>query len=291
MKKYGLRVLAYSADNGFVPDLAKASMRNMTEILGVDMVLERHDLMTNCVRENVSSWLTRPSPAMIPMICCGCRLGMFRGLLRQAKKRNIPTVVLGAGNSVEICHFKKAFFKVNPLGRLVSRNGKLSLLFGLVYEVAKNPRYFLNPKTFFLYVREYLYFFYFEMTQRILFPGQNILFLYDYVDWDEDEILRTIKENLNWQGGESALSSWRADSAVSFLKNYMLKKTVGFTEKTDLLCNMIRENMISRKEAEKRLDAAKEVSDDYLGEILREIGINPKKLREALQTARKINAR
>jgi hypothetical protein len=286
VKKYGLRVLAYSADNGFVPEMAKTSMRNMTEILGVDLVLEKHNLMTNCIRSNLISWISYPSLSMIPMMCCGCRLGMFRGLLRQAKKHNIRLIALGSGNAVEISHFKKAFLKINPLGRMVRNKGRMSILLGLFYEAFRNPRYFLNLKASYIYLLEYLYFFLFEGMQKIFYPKQKTLLLYDYVEWNEDEIMRTIKHELKWKTYSDGTSAWRSDCTISFLKNYLLREMAGFNEKTELLCNMIREGMISRGEAELRLVSANEMPEDIIQKTLEEIGLDTSQVYRVLDRKR-----
>lgn len=288
VKKHGLRVLAYSADNGFVPELAKTNMKNMTKILSVDFVLQKHDIMTNCIRRNVISWLKYPSPAMIPMMCCGCRLGMFRGLLRQAKRHNIQLIALGSGNAVEISHFKKAYFKINPFGRIVKNSDRMAILFGLLYELFKNPRYFLSVKTSYVYLLEYFYFFFFETIQKILYPMQKTLFLYDYVEWDENEIMRTTKQGLNWKTYSDGASAWRSDCAVSFLKNYLLREMVGFNEKTELLCNMIREGMISRNEAELRLVSANVMPVDIIQRTLRRIGLDTSRINHVIAGKRAI---
>jgi hypothetical protein len=282
VKKYDLKVLAYSADNGFVPELAKINMKTMTKILGVDFVLEKHDLVTKCIKPNIAAWLKWPSPAMIPMMCCGCRLGMFRGLLRQAKRNNIQLIALGSGNTVEISHFKRAYFRINPFGKIVKSSDRISILFGLLYEVFKNPRYLFSLRAGYVYVLEYFYFFLFETIQKMFYPTQKTLFLYDYVEWNENEIMNTMEQVLNWKMYSSGTSAWRSDCAISFLKNYLLREMVGFNEKTELLCNMIREGMISKEEAERRLGSANVMPVDIIRRTLKRIGLETSRIENVL---------
>jgi len=260
VKMCKLNVLAYSADNGFVSQKAKTNMKEMTDILNVKLLIEKHDFLKKCFKNNLSSWLRKPSPGMIQMICCGCRLGMYRGLLRCAKKYQIPLVAYGSTELEKLPH-KRTFLTTNPLGNMIGvRNIKsLSLLLGLLYEALRNPFYFLNPMNLIIYIKESLYclpleeFFLLETMRKLLYPNQKILYFYQYVKWDEKRILSTIEKGFNLRA-----LTWRSDCKVSHLKNYLLKKTVGFTDKDAILSNMIRENMITREEALERLCARAE---------------------------------
>jgi len=287
VKVCGLRALAYSADNGFVPEVAKINMKKISDVLDVELVIEEHNFLKRYIAHNISSWLRKPSPSMIPMICCGCRLGMFRGLLECAKKNKIPLVVLGSGNSIEDCIFKKAFFTANPFGRRVRKNTSLSLLCGLLYEVIRNPSYFLNVINTIVYIEEYLYFFHLEKIRRLFYPNQKILYLYRYLEWDEGEILSTIRTELNWKKDVDSASSWRSDCRVSFLKNYLLRESVGFTEKNDFLCGMIRENMITRDIALEKIKIENTLPENLINGLIHEIGLDSSDIGSAAMRARK----
>ncbi len=273
VKKCNLRVLAYTADNGFVPEESKINMRKMTDILNVKLIVEKHEFLKKCIRHNVLSWLRRPSPAMIPMICCGCRLGIFRGLLKCAKKKKIPLVISGAGNPIEASRFKKKFFTANPFGRMIFiRKSKIfSFLFGYVYEIIKNPLYFLNPINTIIFLKEYFYCFHSNRIRDLFYPNQRTLRLYRYIEWNEDKILLTIKNELNWKMSKDSTSSWRFDCLISILKNYLLKKSVGFTEKDEILSNMIREKMITKEEALKRIKSENITPWNVLSEVFKDI--------------------
>ena len=71
VKKCDLRVLGYTADNGFIPEAAKLNIKNMTDILGIDLVIEEHDLVKKSIKHIIKSWIRKPSPAMIGLICVG----------------------------------------------------------------------------------------------------------------------------------------------------------------------------------------------------------------------------
>ncbi len=272
--EYDLRAVAYNADHGFIPEVAKANIKRMTDTLGVELVTEETDLLKRCVKNNVSAWLRRPSPAMVPMICCGCKLGGPRGLLEFAKKNKIPLVAVGIDTPVERANLKWGFYAANPLSRYVRNNRQLSLLIGLLYELAKNPLY-LVPKAIPVYVGEYLYYFNLniEGIQGLRYPDQTILNLYRYVEWNEDKILSMINTELGWRQDPDSAWSWRFDCKMSYLKNYLYLKSVGFTEKDDGLSTMIREDMITREEALERLEVENIIPANKVTEILDEIGL------------------
>ncbi len=272
VKVCNLRVIAYTGDNGFIPEIAKANMKNMTDILGVELVTEENDLLKRCIENNVSSWLRNPSPAMIPMVCIGCKLGPVRGMLEYAKKHKIPLIAQGVETPVETGTLKRAFFTANPWGKRFKKSKSLSMLLGLLYEIIRNPSYLSNPFNAYVYVMEYLFFFQFNAVRRLFYPNQKILELYRYIEWNEDRILSTVKTELNWTKGDSA-SSWRFDCRVSFLKNHLFLESVGFTEKDDCLCNMIREDMITREEALERVRAENVIPRELVTDLLDDVGL------------------
>ncbi|MFX0070647.1 MAG: hypothetical protein ACFFAO_06110, partial [Candidatus Hermodarchaeota archaeon] len=257
VKKYNLKILAYSADNGFIPKEAKENMKKMTDILNIKLVIEKHDFLKKCVKNNIISWMRNPSAAMIPMICCGCRLGIFRGLFKFAKSQKIPLIIIGAGNPVESSRFKTRLFSTNLLGNMkfVRKSKILSFLLGYLYEIIKNPLYFLKIKNTIMFLKEYFYCFHSNKILDLFYPNQRPLRLYRYIEWNENLIMSTIKEELNWKKSNFSSSPWRFDCLISILKNYLLKKSIGFNEKDEILSNMIREKMISKEEALRRMNS------------------------------------
>jgi hypothetical protein len=273
IKEYDLSIIAYTADHGFIPEIAKRNMKTMTDSLGVELVTEEHDYLRKCVTNNVSAWLEKPSPAMVPMICSGCKFGGPRGLLEFAKKNRIPLVAVGIDTPVERANLKQAFFATNPVGRNFGNNRTLSMLSGLTYEFARNPSYF-SQSSIAVYVKEYFYFFTLEALQKRLYPEQTILNLYQYIEWNEDTILTTLKNELGWQLDPRSASTWRFDCRLSYLKNYLYRESLGFTEKDDGYSTMIRENMITRDEALERIKVENIIPEDILIELLEDIGLS-----------------
>ena len=97
VRELNLRVLAYTVDNGFIPEQTESNIETMTRILNVEHVIERHDYASKCIKHFIASWMHRPSPAMLSSMCAGCRLGMILGFLRTARKYQIPLLLTGGG--------------------------------------------------------------------------------------------------------------------------------------------------------------------------------------------------
>jgi hypothetical protein len=277
----GLRALAFTADNGFIPAPAMENIKRVTAQLGVDWVVEPHDYLRAAVKSNLEAWMRAPSAAMIPMLCCGCRLGILEGVRRQAERHRIPLVISGGGVQMETCYYKRAFFAANPYGRRFHRNRQLSLLFGLLYELRRNPRY-LRTGNLRLFAREYARAFS-RLFKRQARHAPVAIQLFDYVEWTEERVLKTIQTELNWSKPVEGAAAWRSDCKLAFLKHHLLKHTVGFTEKDDYVSNMIRAGRLTRDEARQRLTQEGATPQALLDDLFRDIGVDPARLTAALQ--------
>ena len=82
--------------------------------------------------------------------------------------------------------------------------------------------------------------------------GVDFLGFYDYIYWNEEQILSTIINELDWKGASDTTATWRIDDASYPLMNYLYLSIVGFTEHDELYSKMIREGQISREEALKK---------------------------------------
>ena len=107
--------------------------------------------------------------------------------------------------------------------------------------------------------------------------------LYDYVYWNENEILATITKELDWRGAPDTKSTWRIDDRYSSLYNYLYYKLVGFTEHDELLSKMIREGQISREEALKRCIEEQTPRLPSLADIFEELEITKEEVDEVLE--------
>ncbi|HEX9934609.1 MAG TPA: hypothetical protein VGB38_05370 [bacterium] len=241
-----MKVLGYFLDNGLVPDTAIQNLKNMTEALGVDMVVERNSMLKPCLKNNFEAWIKKPNLSFIMLTCTICNGGIEIGLRKTAKKRGISLVVTGAGG-VEEAHFKNALVH---MGTHKQRKNHLSLILGILNDIFRNPTYCKKPPCLYAEGRTFLYqYLPWPIVQRVFYSGQTKIDFFDYIPFDEKEIHRVIETELNWHKMANVASPWRFDCKLAFLKNWMFMELFNFSEKDDLFSSMIREGLMTREQA------------------------------------------
>lgn len=274
VKVLNLRVLAYTWDNGFMPEQTQENVRNIMDLLGIDHVVEKQDYVKKNVKRVISSWVYKPSPAMISFFCAGCQTGYVRGLVKTAQNHKIPLVITGSGEPDRSFADKLLAISTNK------KRKKLSLILGFIREIVRNPYYVLSPGCSIAFAREFLY--------RYLYkPDLRIVKLFQFLAWDEKTILSVIRNELQWKKPPHSRSNWRSDCKIHLLREYLYRETLGFTKNDELLSSMIRENMITREEALKRLEDENVISEQFLTAFFDELGLNFSDLVIALSEYRK----
>jgi len=271
VKKAKLRVLAYSIDNGLVTEQAKLNMQNMADILGVKLIIEKNDMTRRCLKHNIKSWIRHPSPGMILLTCTICNAGIESGLLKTAKKHKIPLIVTGAGG-IETEGFKGVLVGVKPENK---KTTSFSVAFKMLWELILNPFYLLCPVCLAAEIKAFSYMYLpFPLIQKLIFPKQRIVKFFDYVEDNESLVYSTIQNELNWQKSADVESGWRIDCLLSHLKNYLYYEIFGFSEKDDIYSNMIRQGVMNRESAVKRIDKENVIPTKIIADLCNEIGID-----------------
>ncbi len=97
-ERYGLRVLAFTFDNGFVSPGAFKNMRTVAESLGVDhlIVKPRFDLLRRLFVASIEPGMYPPRALERASGICNTCMGMAKGIgLRLALEKEIPLLVYG----------------------------------------------------------------------------------------------------------------------------------------------------------------------------------------------------
>ena len=110
------------------------------------------------------------------------------------------------------------------------------------------------------------------VDQRVQFPipGNNILNVYkraqspadgpetihvfDYIEWDQGVIEKTLQEETGWQKPSKALT-WRYDCILEPLLDFTFKKEYGISSAGLYICGLIRSGLVSREEALSLIEA------------------------------------
>lgn len=73
--------------------------------------------------------------------------------------------------------------------------------------------------------------------------------LYDYINWDEKNVVNTIINEYRWETSLETEKNWRIEDATASFYNYIYSTKAGFTEDDDMLSNTIRSKYITREKA------------------------------------------
>lgn len=268
VKVLGLRVLAFTIDNGFMPPETHENIQKATSILGVDHVIEKHNLTKRNFKPILSAWLRRPSPAMIPFLCVGCRLGLYRGFLQTARHYQTPLLLSGLGEPES--SFARKLLSSNMTHKFIS------LASGVGLEMIKNPSYLLmRPSLPYWMSMEYLYAFSpRHIMQNLICPEMHHLRLFEFIGWDEQQITTVIQSELGWKKYGYSEASWRSDCKINLLKNHFYNETLGFTKNDELVSNMIRLGVMTREEGLARVERENVIPEQFLREFFEEVGIS-----------------
>ena len=267
-KELGMRVVAYSADNGFIPDQTKINMKRIAQILGVRLVVEENKYLKKCLDHHLKTWIQKPTAASIGMFCVGCRLGIDIGAQKFAVRERIPVVAFG-GTPFEGMEYKINIFKK-----------KGSLIKGMIDQALRNPKWIFNPYCVVTQVREFL------IHYRRVLRNKNIRYVSPfcrYVRWEEKIVDAVNKDILDWEKNPELESTWRGDCDVFILKSFLYKKALGFNDFDDGLSALIRDKQISREEGLRRLTKEGNFSGDIITKILENLRIDHLDFKESLE--------
>lgn len=256
VKKYRMRVLALTVDSGAITLEGYRNIRRVAEVLNVDHVWLRDENHIKVAKKNMKikfhAWLKKPSiHTIVPTLNAGDKTLNLR-IYKHAKENGIP-LVLGGNNvgnsSFEQEHFKTGFLGVFPDERgTYSTYDKIKLSFLLGLEFFRNYRNF-HWSVFKEYV-EGAYVYFFESISKPM--GVTPLGFYDYICWNEKDVVSTIRNELGWQGAVDTAATWRIDDSAYPLIDYLYLRLVGFNEFDEFYSKLIRETQIPRDEALKR---------------------------------------
>jgi len=286
VKKLGLKALAVFVDNGFAPEQTMTNIRNATDALGVDLVIKKHSFVSNCVGETIRSWVRKPSPGMVGLLCAGCVYALRMNLFAAAYEYQIPLMLFGLGEPEPETTFAEKLLMSNPHKKL----SKFSLGMGFLSEMLSNPSYALKPVCVSTYTREFIFRWAPPLRKRMMrkfyYPELRIVEPFYYIEWNEDEITSVIHNELNWRKCDYSGSTWRTDCEIATFKNHLYKETLGFSKTDELLSSMIRCGMVTRERALERLETESTISEEFIVEFLGKFGIEHSRFKAALEKYR-----
>jgi len=258
VRKYGMRVLALTVDSGAIMPEGYRNIDRIVKALGVDHVWLKDDEHIKSAQRNTRikfhAWMRKPSiNTIVPVLNAGDKTMNLR-MYRYAHEHDIPLVI--GGNNIGNSSFEQEHFKTGFMGIFPDDHGRYSsfdrvrLSFLFAWEFLNNTHNWHWPV-----FSEYLsgaFVYFFESLQK---PGDVVpVGFYDYIYWNEEEIVGTITRELGWEGSSDTRATWRIDDAAYPLIDYLYYALVGFNEFDEHYSKLIREGQLTREKALARLE-------------------------------------
>ena len=267
-KELEVPVIAYTYDWGFVSNSARENISKMCGKLGIEHILiaANMDRKRTNVRKNLLAWLDKPEIGLVPILMAGDK--QFLTLSEKIRKENGLGVSIFAMNSYEKTLFKSAYAgstyaSDERRSHSISSANKMRILRHYGLKFIQNRKYFNSSL-----IDSSVGFFSFYFVKT------NYLQVFDYLEWDEREIMKILSENYAWSTENTGENSWRSGDATSGFYNFIYLKFGGFTENDTFRSNQIRNGAISRDEAIERIQIENRVQAEMILEYLGNLRIN-----------------
>jgi hypothetical protein len=97
---------------------------------------------------------------------------------------------------------------------------------------------------------------------------------FDYVPWDEKQIVSTITDRYDWETAPDTKSTWRIGDGTAAFYNFIYWTAAGFTESDTFRAGQVRNGTMSRDEALRIVDEENRPRWASLDWYCRTIGID-----------------
>lgn len=247
VKELNLHPLVFTYDWGMSTPIAERNATKLCEALHVERIVIRKDAEKKIrnIRKNVKAWCKRPDLGMIPLFMAGDKQ-FFTEVNRIAQQRGLHTMFIGT-SPLEKTDFKTGFCGVAPNFNAkqihsLSQSGKVGMILYYLKQFIRNPAYINSSlldsaKAFFAFYNS----------------KQEQINLFRYVRWDEDAINDVLISQYGWETDPECSTTWRIGDGTAAFYNYIYYSAAGFTENDTLRSNQIREGVLSRQEALRRV--------------------------------------
>lgn len=252
VKELGLTPIAFCYDWGIGTDISFRNQKKMCDALGIKLIAQKADINKKrlYIKKNITAWLKKPDLGMIPLFMAGDKQYFYYA--DKIRKRYGLDSILMAMNPFEKTYFKYGFCGVKP-PVLESRGLELEseqLYFSDVIKLTKYymKQYITNPS--------YINFSLLDTVGAAFSSygiSHNYIRLFNYIPWDEEEVNNVLVNNYKWETSPDSATTWRIGDGTAPFYNYIYYYVAGFTENDTLRSNQVREGMLTREEALKKV--------------------------------------
>ena len=241
--KFKMNPIAFTYDWGLTTDTSRVNQSKLCGKLGIEHIIRSADISKkrNFVRNNIMAWLKRPHLGMLPVIQAGDKPFMDYGAIL-AKENKIKLYIQFTGYQLEQREFFLGFAGINQKlqnnQRMSSYNfyNKLKMFNFYTFQTLINPGY-IN-----LALLDNFRGFISSFIRK-----ENSLHFYNYVKWDEKEIIDVLQKEYNWSNDlVYGKNQWRMGDGQTTFNNFIYYTLAGFSEFDNFRTNQICEGQISR---------------------------------------------
>ncbi len=244
----GMNPIAYTYDWGMVTDLARRNISRICGKLGVEHLLVSADInrKRDNIRKNVLAWLRRPDLGVIPLFMAGDKTFFYYAKQVQ-KQTGVDLVIWCSGSGLESAHFK---WLLGGVRRRVTDEGgqvdaaRAARAFKLRLFAHYGRRFLGNPA----YLNSSIWDTLFGYYAYYLLP-RDFVYLYNYLPWDEKEILDVLIGEYGWEVSPDTRQTWRIGDGTASFYNYIYHTAAGFCENDTFRSEQVRRGKITRGEA------------------------------------------
>jgi len=270
-KKYRMNPVAYTYDWGLTTDISRRNQALMVGALGVEHIIRAPniDFKRDCIQKNINAWLKKPKLGMVPIFMSGDK-DFYEYGRKLRKELGVKLTVFCSGHEEEQRNFFVGFCGVKKDLAYTSRlyeypiivKAQLAIYYMINFII--NPRY-IN-KSFMDSLKSFFTSFIFK---------DDFLYLFEHMEWNENEIIETLKNEYNWQEDKAyGRNQWRMGDGQTAFTNYIFRQLVGFTEFDDFRSTQIRKGKITRDEALYLVEKDNEPKYEVLEKFASTVGLN-----------------
>lgn len=244
LKELEMKPVTYTYDWGMVTDLGRRNISQMCGDMGIENIIVAADISQKRknIKMNLEAWLKSPHLGMMAMLTAGDK-HFFRHVESIKKQTGINLNLWGV-NPLETTHFKTGFLGIKPDFEedKVYTNGIMKQMryhSKRFKAMAQSPGYF-NRSLGDTLSGEYY---------RSFTTKQDYFHIFDYYQWNEDEVNDTLISQYDWETAIDTSTTWRIGDGTAGFYNYVYYTVAGFTEHDTFRSNQIREGQLTREAA------------------------------------------
>jgi len=256
VRHLGLKPIAVHNDNDFETEIATRNLDVVTSRLNVPLVRvgTKKQLAKKIVARKFAMNAPFGAQLVVAQTCEACEIGFESAAYKIARKNGITLIIWGDSKDEST----DGYHQLVP--------GRVPTLFERLF--------FSNIMHLFAYK-------YYKYCMKSDYgynspDGLKEIHLYDYIRWDQNVIVDTIRKHLGWDAPEDSPTTWRIDCSLVPLVNYLTEQAYGVSKIELGFSNMVRNGKMDRDDALQRAERIKKNADvEKLKSSLREIGVAP----------------